>query len=49
MTPEEVAASYEDLEGADSDDGMVDSAAMDHVREASQRAGCGRDGASQDR
>ena len=48
MTPEQVAASYDEAEGPDADDSMVDSAAMDEAREASKWAGCGRDGASQD-
>ena len=48
MTPEQVAASYDDLEGLDADESMIGSAAMDDAREASKRAGCGRDGASQD-
>jgi hypothetical protein len=48
MTPEEVAASYDEAEWPDTDDSMADSAAMDDAREASKWAGCGRDGASQD-
>lgn len=47
MTPEEVAASYEEAEGPDAD-GTADNAAMDDAPEASKRAGCGRDGVSQD-
>ena len=48
MTPEQVAASYDEAEGPDADDSTAGSAAMDDAREASKRAGCGRDGASQD-
>jgi hypothetical protein len=47
MTPEQVAASYDEAEGSGSDGSLVDSAAMDDAREASKRGGCGRDGASQ--
>jgi hypothetical protein len=47
MSPE-VAASYEEAEGPDADDSTAGGAVMDDVPEASERAGCGRDGASQD-
>jgi hypothetical protein len=48
MSPEEVAASYDEAEGPDADDSTADGAAIDDAREASERAGCGRDSASQD-
>jgi hypothetical protein len=48
MTPEEVAASYDEAEGPDADDSMAGSAAMDDAPEASKRAGCVRDSASRD-
>jgi hypothetical protein len=47
MTPEEVA-SYEEAERLDADDSRADSAAMNDAPEASERAGCVRDGASRD-
>jgi hypothetical protein len=48
MSPEEVAASYDEAEGPDSDDSVAGSTVMDDAREASERAGCVRDSASQD-
>ena len=39
MTPEEVAASYEEAEGPDADDSTADDAAMSDAPEASKRAG----------
>ena len=49
MSPEEVAASYDEAEGsADADGSRAGSAAMDDAPEASERVGCGRDGASRD-
>ena len=48
MTPEEVAASNDEAEGPDADDSRAGSAAVDDAPEARERAGCGRDGASQD-
>ena len=39
MTPEEVAASYDEAEGLDADDSGAASAAMDDATEASKRAG----------
>jgi hypothetical protein len=48
MTPEQVAASYDEAEGPGADDSTAGSAAMDEAREAGEWAGCGRDSASQD-
>ena len=48
MTPEQIAASYDEAEGPGAEGSMAGSAAMDEAREASKWAGCGRDGASQD-
>jgi len=39
MSPEEVAASYDEAEGPDADDGAAGSAAMDDAPEVSKRAG----------
>lgn len=47
MTPEEVAASYDEAEGLSAEDSTADRAAMDGAPKAGKRAGCGRDGASQ--
>ena len=48
MTPEQVAASYDEAEGPGAEGSMAGSAAMDEAREASKWAGCGRDSASTD-
>jgi hypothetical protein len=48
MTPEEVAASYDEAEGPGAGGSMAGSAVMDDAPGVSERAGCGRDGASRD-